>query len=286
MRKYISIILSLVLILSLSACGNKETDTSSEDTEESSGQNETQTVEDSGQSEEDDTDESIENKNPYEDILKEEDKEEEDTEEISFPVNQLQCSYGDVKIMKNIAVCYSNCPQQFASSSELSAEAMFFAAAAYRSEEFTENPDGFTSSLPISELISGIQEIFGETVNLPEGWTSDDFSPYTVNVTDQTIETVASGTPATFFYTWAVTDEGNGTYKLYLLNLQDPLFSDNSENEELTAIGNGDIVSVDDVKDIASQMQTHVFTFTSSEGTLHLTGFEYINYKGIGSVVS
>ena len=212
------------------------------------------------------------NDNPYAESL-----------EAEFPSSRIECDYQDMLKMKAIADVFNVDPEEFVSPSQLSNACKFFSATSYCQNDFEAIENGFMLSLPISTLEAGVRAVFGPNVSLSEGWMSEDYSPFMVDVENQVVLSFGQGTVSTFLYPWAVLDKGNGVYQLWMLNLLDPLYSDEPENALLIESGNPDAVPMDAIQDIARDVQTNVYTFQQSDSSFYLIGFEYKNYKGVSN---
>ena len=209
--------------------------------------------------------------NPYAEALEKE-----------FPSYGLSgIDYTDLQGMLTLADAFSYYPQTFSNPSELSNACLFFTTTAVLSDSFQLSSDGFAKTLSFDTLLSAIPSVFGPSAQLQSGWENEDYSPYQLDLEKKEVLTFGQGSVSTFFFPWAVVPLEDGTYQLWLLDLMDPLFSEQPENEALLEAGNASSVPIDAVKDIARQMQTNVYTFQKSESGLHLIGFEYRNYKNI-----
>ncbi|MBR0451530.1 MAG: hypothetical protein IJI78_06015 [Oscillospiraceae bacterium] len=213
-----------------------------------------------------------EDENPYSESL-----------EAEFPSSRVECEYQDMLKMAALADLFNSDPEEFTSSAQLSNASKFFAAVAYKQDDFTMSEDGFMLSLPISELEAAVRTYFGSNASLSSGWTTEDYSPYLVDEENGLVVSFGMGTPSTFLYPWAAIDKGDGVYELWMLNLLDPLYSDEPENALLIESGNPSAVPMDAIEDIARDVQTNVYTFQQSGSSYYLIGFEYKNYKGISN---
>ena len=215
------------------------------------------------------------NENPYAEAL-----------EAEFPSNRIECGYEDLLEMKRLAAVFSNAPEEFTASVDLTDSCKFFSAVTYLNDEFETMDDGFTQCISISRLEEAVRAIFGDAACLSSSWINADYSPYMIDAENQLIVTYGIGMPNTFFYTWAAIEREDGRYELWLLNLVDPLFLDDEENAAIAETGDGSAVPIDSVEKIARQMQTNVYTFEKTESGLHLVGFAYKNYKGVPNFLS
>lgn len=216
-----------------------------------------------------------ESDNPYAEAL-----------DAEFPSCRIECSYEELLEMKHLASVFSNAPEEFTSAEQLSDSSKFFTAVSYLSDRFEMLDDGFTMGLPISEVTDAVPSVFGSGAAFSPNWLSADYSPFMLDEESGMVLTYGIGMPNTFLYTWAALVKEDGTYELWMLNLVDPLFSEDEENALLVEAGNGDAVPIDLVENIARQMQTNVYTFSKDENGLCLTGFRYENYKGVSNFLT
>lgn len=274
-KRILCLLLTLLLIFSLSSCGQK-------DMEYDQHYYETPTEEPTK------PDSSVKPKpaevpQETEDPEKKDDNPYSESLEAEFPSSHFDCEYQEVIKMQALADMFNSDPEEFVSSAQLSDACKFFAAAAYRQNDFTLSEDGFLLSLPIPDLESAVQAVFGPGASFSSGWRSGNYDPYIVDEENGLIVSFGSGTPSTFLYPWAAVDKGDGVYELWMLNLLDPLYSDEPENAILIESGTPDAVPMDAIADIARDIQTNVYTFQQSGSSYYLVGFEYKNYKGISN---
>ncbi|MBQ8996046.1 MAG: hypothetical protein IJ091_09535 [Oscillospiraceae bacterium] len=203
--------------------------------------------------------------------------------EAEFPSSKVECDYQDMMKMQAIADLFNSDPEEFISSSQLSNASKFFAATAYLQDSFEPIEDEFMYALPISQIDAGVKAVFGPYASLSSSWTSEDFSPFLIDTEKELVISFGQGRPSTFLYPWAVLDKGDGVYELWMLNLLDPLYSDDPANAILIESGNSSAVPMDAVQDIAREVQTNVYTFQRSGSSYYLIGFAYKNYKGISN---
>lgn len=206
--------------------------------------------------------------------------------ESEFPSYKIECEYQDMLRMEALAADFNNYPEVFYQTSTLSNSAKFFAAVTYLSGEFQDAGDGFTLSLPISRVEEVIPVIFGDGARLASDWIEGNYSPYQLDLENDQVYSYGQGSVSTFYYSWAVTANDDGTYQLWMLNLLDPLFYDVEENQGVIETGNASAVPLDSLEKIARLMQTNVYTFEKTSSGIHLIGFEYKNYKGVPNFVS
>ena len=274
-KRIFCLLLILMMIFSLSSCGKKDMEydqhyyekptdepTKPESTVKPQPVDETPVEENPEDKEE----------NPYTDVL-----------EAEFPSSHIDCDYQDMMKMSSLADIFNSDPEEFASPSQLSDTCKFFAAVAYKQDDFVMSEDGFLLSIPISDVESAVKEYFGPNASLSSDWTSGSYEPYLVDVENDAVVSFGMGTPSTFLYPWAAIDKGDGIYELWMLNLLDPLYSDAPENAMLIESGSPSAVPMDAIEDIARDVQTNVYTFQQSGSSFYLIGFEYKNYKGVSN---
>lgn len=273
MKRFCCILLILLTVLSLTSCG-KDREYDQHYYNEGQSSADPDPANPSGPADVPDPT-PPQNENPYAEAL-----------EAEFPSNRIECGYEDLLKMKRLAAVFSNAPEEFTASADLSDACKFFTAASYLSDEFEMMENGFTQSIPISRLEEAVRIVFGDSACFSSSWMNADYSPYMIDAEDQLIVTYGIGMPNTFFYTWAAIEREDSRYELWLLNLVDPLFLDDEENAAVAEVGDGSAVPIDSVEKIARQMQTNVYTFERTESGLHLVGFAYKNYKGVPNFLS
>lgn len=273
-RKILYLFLTFLLILSLTSCGKKDMEYDQHYYEPSHVEpaKPDSTVKPKPEEPLEQEEPDDKNENPYAESL-----------EAEFPSSHVDCEYQDMLKMSSLADIFNSDPEEFVSSSQLSNASKFFAAAAYKQNDFTMSEDGFMQTLPIAELESAVSSFFGPGASFSSGWTSEDYSPYMIDEENGLVVTFGFGTPSTFLYPWAVVDKGDGIYELWMLNLLDPLYSDDPANALLIESGNASAVPMDVIEPIARDIQTNVYTFQQSGSSYYLIGFEYKNFKGVSN---
>ena len=172
-------------------------------------------------------------------------------------------------------------PEEFSDAKDLSDYTILFTAANALQVEFVLSIDGMTSSLPISRLESKIKEYFGPEAKLSDGYASKDYFPYSVE-NDEIVQ-LSSGGLASFFFPYAFIDLEEG-YELYLINLMDPLFFNDYDNQDRLFSGN--TITYEEISDIALQLQFNIYHIVEQpNGRLMLKGFRYENKKDITNII-
>ncbi len=168
-------------------------------------------------------------------------------------------------------------PSPFFDSSELSDETMVFASAILKNALFEDMDDGISASLSFADLEDGVSAIFGPEAKLSDEFETKEYSPYILDVENEVIiRQYATSGMAGYFFPYAV-DGYQDVYKLYLIDLTDPLFFNDMENQELLMTGGE--VTFDMIEDIYTEMQCNVYTIKPNGTGYYIAEFEYINFK-------
>ena len=244
------LLLTFLLIFSLTSCGKKDMEYDQHyyetPSEEPTKPESTVKPQPADIPDEQGEPEDKEDENPYAESL-----------EAEFPSSHFDCEYQEALKMRDLANLFNSDPEEFVSSAQLSDTCKFFAAVSYKQNDFTASEDGFLLSLPISDLEAAVSAYFGPGIALSSSWRSGNYDPYIIDEENGLIVSFGSGTPSTFLYPWAAIDKGDGVYELWMLNLLDPLYSDEPENALLIESGTPDAVPIDAVEDIARDVQTN-----------------------------
>lgn len=199
--------------------------------------------------------------------------------ERDFPAYGFVVPTEVVASMANFVAPFNDAPQEFVLASELTDETLVYAAAQAKNPLFELSEDGLYSSLSLTELQDGVRQMFGPDVKLSENYAEKDYSPYQIDAANGLLIRGNYGNITTHFFPWAVTREADGTHKLYLVDLMDPLYYDAAADDDLSFFELP--VSADMIRDIAPEMQCNVYTIRTVSGNYCLSGFQYLNYKGV-----
>jgi len=215
------------------------------------------------------------------------DEEQEAKESPSLELKAYKREYGprfdlpDDLLIKyqNFVMPFNVMPEEFEDPGELSDFALIFTAAAAILVEFAPSEDGMSSSVPLSKIESRIREYFGGAAKLSEQYADRDYSPYEIDRQNGLLVQYHAGTIGGFFFPYALIELEDG-YELWLIDLMDPLFFDDPENQE--RLFSGDPVSYDEIADIAGDMQYNIyFIKEQNNGRLMLAGYRCENFKNI-----
>jgi len=170
-------------------------------------------------------------------------------------------------------------PEEFSSPSELSDFTLIFTAAAAIQVEFVPSDDGMSSAVELSKIESRIREYFGPDAKLSDSYAEKDYSPYEVDLQNARLIQYFAGNIGGFFLPYALVEAEEG-YELWLIDLMDPLFFNDSDNQN--RLFSGQTVDYEEIKGIAAHMQYNIYNVVEqSNGRLMLRGFRYENYKNI-----
>ncbi len=191
--------------------------------------------------------------------------------------NSYSVSLDQVERMIALVSPFNIAPQPFSDVSELTDETMVFASAILKNELFEMNDDGFSATLMLRDLTDGVSVLFGVDAALSEDFMSKDYSPYTIDAENETIvrQFATSGMQG-YFFPYAVIGT-NEEFKLFMIDLTDPLFFNDVGNQELLMTETE--ITFDMIEDIYTDMQCNVYTIKTNGSAYYLAGFEYINYK-------
>lgn len=171
-------------------------------------------------------------------------------------------------------------PMEFDDVSELTDETMLFTATAAAEIDFLPDLDGYSSKIEISRIEKKVGEYFGSGAVFSADYKNKDYSPYSIE--GDALVRYAGGAVGQFFFPYALIEADDG-YDLYLIDLMDPLFYDNRENQD--RLDAGEEILYEDIREIALKMQFNVYHVVEANGRLTLKGFRYINGKPINHYV-
>ena len=171
------------------------------------------------------------------------------------------------------------CGEEFNNASELNDSTLLYTAAIALSTEFALSIDGMSATIPLTKLESKINQYFGGEAELSQEYYLKEYFPYVVDIDNDQLIRYSSGGFAVFLFPYALVEVEEG-YELYLIELMDPLFFDDSDNQE--KLLSGETVEYSDIQDIALQMQFNIYRLVEqSNGRLMLKSFRYENKKNI-----
>ena len=191
-----------------------------------------------------------------------------------YDVNSIQ-----INKMLDIVKPFNVYPEEFEDASTLSDYCIFFTVTEACNMRFGTDELTGVEKLPISEFTREVDKYFGGKASMSKDWKANDYTPYVIDRESDCITRNSTGSVGSYYYTYKVIDQGNGTYELWLLDLMDPLFYDDIENRD--KLDKGQEILWEDVDAIADQMTTNVYTLTIGDEGYFLSGFRYINYKEI-----
>ena len=174
---------------------------------------------------------------------------------------------------------FNVCSEEFSDAAQLSDNALVFTAAIALQAEFELSVNGLSSMLPLERLRSKITEYFGPAATLSDSYAEKVYYPFEIDTERELLIQHTSGGIASFLCPYALIKLEEG-YELYAIDLMDPLFFDNPENQD--RIFSGETITLGELEDIALQMQFRIYHVTEqTSGRLMLKSFRYENKKNI-----
>ena len=218
----------------------------------------------------------IPDKNPEEEGDKADSKTEDDVITDRLPDNV-------VNRIENAIVCFTIAPQEFNDVSELRDDTMIYAALLRCGGEFIPvQGDEYTYTLPLERLPSAVKSVIGSDAALSDGYTSGNYYPFEISVSEGLIYRYSESVEDDYFYTDSITELEEGVYEVRLINLRDPLFFDVYEEYLLE----GYPATEEMLADIRDRMFTYVYTVEDTGRGMIITSFRYLNYKDLDPYAS
>lgn len=201
-----------------------------------------------------------------------------------IPPHDFALPDGNVESFVNLVANFNVAPVEFRAPSELGDETLVFTAATYLGAEFTLNEDGFSYSLPLAELEAGVARMFGGLGTLSPDYKTKDYIPYQIDAENDVIVRYPGSGVGSYYFNYALVELDSGGYELWLIDLMDPLYFSNTQNNDYLL--SGGTVTYDMISDIAPEMQYNVYTLRQSDsGDYYLAAFRYHNFKNINHFI-
>ena len=180
--------------------------------------------------------------------------------------------------IENAIACFTVAPQEFTEVSELRDDTMIYAALLRCAGEFIPaEGDEYTFTLPLERLPSAVKAVFGNDAVLSDSYTSGNYYPFEISVTQGLIYRYSESIEDDYFYTDSVTELEEGVYEVRLLNLRDPLFFDVYEEYLLE----GYPPTEEMLAEFRDRMFTYVYTVEDTGRGMIITSFRFLNYKDL-----
>ena len=194
-----------------------------------------------------------------------------------FDVNNIQ-----INKMLDTVKPFGVYPEEFEDASTLSDYCIFFTVAEACNMKFGTDELTGVDTLSFDRFYKEVENYFGGKAALSDKWTGNDYTPYVLDTENGTITRNSSGSVGSYYFTYKVLDNKDGSYELWLIDLMDPLFYSDVENR--VKLDAGEEVEWSEIEEIADQMTTNVYTLTIGDEGYYLSGFRYINYKDIDHI--
>ena len=191
-----------------------------------------------------------------------------------FDVNNIQ-----INKMLDTVKPFNVFPEEFEDASTLSDYCIFFTVAEACNMKFGTDEVTGVDILTFDDFYKEVDSYFGGKAKLSDKWAENDYTPYVLDTANKVITRNSAGSVGSYYFTYKVLDNKDGTYDLWLIDLMDPLFYGDVENR--VKLDAGEEIEWADIEEIADQMTTNIYELTIGEEGYYISGFKYLNYKEI-----